>query len=96
MVHDLEDLDLYRADEKLCQRYDKLHAEWTRAFPNVNVTHQVIRAHAWEVANPAKQKKDRARFLYNWIARAASSQEESQGSTMTDVRKEFLSKGEVK
>jgi hypothetical protein len=30
---------------------------------------EILRAHAWALANPAKRKRDWRRFLTNWMAR---------------------------
>jgi hypothetical protein len=67
--HDLEDLELYAKDAKLCKMWPELLAAWQVAHPNLDVVQEVRRAHAWEMANKRKRKKDRARFLANWLAR---------------------------
>ncbi|RJQ29186.1 hypothetical protein C4571_02000 [Candidatus Parcubacteria bacterium] len=62
-------LELYRNDKKLCGRICQLLPAWKSAFPAVDVEAEIRKAHAWEVANPKRQKKDRAKFLNNWLSR---------------------------
>ena len=66
---ELVDLELYAVDEKLCARWPKLFAAWKVAYPGLDIVAEVKRAHAWEVANPKRRKKDRARFIGNWLQR---------------------------
>lgn len=66
---ELVDLQLYREDRRLCRKWPELLPVWKHAYPGVNIVAEVRRAHAWELANPAKVKKDRMRFLANWLAR---------------------------
>lgn len=44
--------------------------EWEDAYPAVNVTMQINQAHMWLKTNPAKRKKNYARFLTGWLSRA--------------------------
>jgi len=69
---DLTNLHLYASDLKLIARWHDLRKSWTAAFPRgwEWVMGEVRRAHAWEVANPTRAKKDRARFLAGWLTRA--------------------------
>lgn len=66
---ELADLPLYREDRKLCARFDELVRAWSQANPRVDVLATIRRAHAWEVSNPRRRKRDRAKFLERWIAR---------------------------
>lgn len=66
---DLSHLTLYAQDEKLCQRWPELMAAWRIAFPRLNITAEVAKAHAWELSNPKNQKKIRSRFLQSWLSR---------------------------
>lgn len=66
---ELAGLELYEHDKRLCARWPDLMRAWRLAYPAVNIMHEVRAAHAWEVANPLRRKKDRARFLANWLAR---------------------------
>lgn len=82
---ELSGLALYETDWKLCKRWTELLKGWKSAFPGVNVLGEVRKAHAWEVANPTRVKKDRPRFLYTWLSRA---QDQARGPTplsMTDA-----------
>lgn len=49
---------------------DKQREEWAGAFPACDITRQLKAAHNWLVANPAKRKKNYARFLNNWLTNA--------------------------
>lgn len=64
---ELANLALYRVDKKLCARWPELIAAWTEAYPNLNVPKTVASAHAWEVANVKRRKRDKARFLQSWL-----------------------------
>jgi hypothetical protein len=66
----LASLSLYAEDEKLCKRWFALYPEWQKAYPGVDVLAEVRKAHAWEISNPRRIKKDRPRFLAAWLARA--------------------------
>jgi len=65
-------LDLYESDEKLKRSIQKndLLKTWVNAFPGISVADEIKKAHAWEKANPTRRKKDRPRFLTNWMSRA--------------------------
>ena len=67
---DLFGLQLYQADQKLCKLWPDFLVAAKAAYPGVDILAEVKKAHAWEVANPANQKKLRTRFLGNWLARA--------------------------
>lgn len=67
---ELEGLELYEVDAKLCKRWSSLYAAWQQAYPGLDIMEQVRKAHAWEVSNPSKRKKDRAKYLGNWLGRA--------------------------
>ena len=66
----LKGLVLYEADKKLCEKWGELYPAWKKAFLGIDILAEVRMAHAWEIANPAKQKKQRGRFLTNWLTRA--------------------------
>jgi len=66
---DLLGLRLYEADHLLCSRWPELKESWAVAFPGVDPAAEVRRAHAWELANPKKIKKDRPKFLNTWFSR---------------------------
>jgi hypothetical protein len=40
---------------------------WTKAYPRVLVSEEILRAAAWAKANPPK--KNWQRFLVNWLSR---------------------------
>ena len=67
---ELQDLELYRDDEKLKKRWAELLPAWVTAHPGIDVMAEIRKAHSWEVSNPTKRKKDRARFLGGWLGRA--------------------------
>ncbi len=67
---------LYQADKKLLTINDKgspailtLWRAWKATYSNVDLFLEVKKAHAWEVANPARQKKNRLKFLNSWVNR---------------------------
>jgi hypothetical protein len=68
---ELTDLPLYANDATLCAKWRVLYPTWQKTFSHVDVMAEVRAAHAWEMANPAKSKKDRPRFLTNWLKRHA-------------------------
>lgn len=67
---ELKKLSLYAQDEKLCKQWPDLLSAWQVAYPGVDISAEVAKAHAWEVANPERQKIRRGRFLTNWLSRA--------------------------
>jgi len=53
---------------------DKDRADWSVAYPAVNIEQDLAKAHQWLLARPAKQKKKRWRaFLTNWLGRTQES-----------------------
>ena len=66
----LKGLELYEGDKKLCKRLPKVLEAWKTAYPGVNLRGEIAKAHAWEKSNPKKAKRDRIRFLVNWLNRA--------------------------
>lgn len=66
---DLKGLVLYEADANLCRRWPELVLAWSKSYPGVNIPSEVANAHAWEVANPTRRKKDRPKFLNGWFGR---------------------------
>ncbi len=63
-------LELYRTDEKLIRQFPTLLAAWRAAYPGISVEGEIRKAHAWEVANPSMRKKNRPRFLQNWLSKS--------------------------
>lgn len=63
----LKDMKLYREDRKLCQKLPILIDEWRRAYPDVDIQAEILRAHAWELSNHIK--KNRVRYLSAWCSR---------------------------
>ena len=73
-------MELYENDRKLLTavlQHD-LMTKWTDAFPGVDVTAEIRKAHAWEISNPKRRKKDKVRFLNNWLARQQDSPRRGQ------------------
>ncbi len=64
---ELQDLPLYREDKRLHRKWPELLPAWKAACPGIDVMAQVRRAHAWEVGNPQRRKRNRPRFLTNWM-----------------------------
>lgn len=71
-MHDyLNGLSLYQNDPKLQKRINFLILEWEKLFPHVDIKSQIAWAYSWEISQgPNRYKKDRARFLGNWIVEA--------------------------
>ncbi len=67
---ELQGLNLYEGDMNLCKKLPTLMIAWKDAFPGVDIIAEIKKAHAWEVSNPTKVKKNRPRFLQNWLSRA--------------------------
>lgn len=42
----------------------------SKAYPAIDITTEIMKASAWLVANPKNVKKNVARFVNNWLARA--------------------------
>jgi hypothetical protein len=77
---DLAPLELYAADKRLCKRWPELKQAWQQACPGIDVLAEVRKAHSWEVSNPSKRKKDRSKFLGNWMNRAQDSNRQGSNS----------------
>lgn len=74
------DLELYAKDEKFVKRVSELIRHWGKTYKHVNVEAEIRKAHTWEVCNPSKRKKDRAKFLNNWLNRADTNNAARSGS----------------
>lgn len=65
---ELQDYPHYLKDRLFCRDWERLRAEWTRAFPSVDILAELRKAHAWQ---SAKQPKVNQRaFLHRWLAKA--------------------------
>jgi len=73
---ELKGLFLYEIDKKLIKAWPELFPALKMANPGIDVVQQTANAHTWEVANPSRRKRDRPKFLANWMAR---SQDEGKG-----------------
>lgn len=63
----LKGLRKFEQDLKLALKIDFLALDWARSYPHVDLKSQIQWAHSWLESNPAKAKKDNARFLNNWM-----------------------------
>lgn len=75
MPADFEGLELYqdgslRGVKRLWERWESLKAGAEQTWPGIDVAFEMRKAHAWEVANPARRKVDKVRFLNSWFNRA--------------------------
>lgn len=103
---ELKGLHLYETDMKLLRRWPDLIASWTSAYPGVDLTAAIRTAHAWEVANPKRQKVNKARFLNAWLARqqdrgprppaAEQSKAVAHEEFMADMRRRMAEAQEAK
>jgi hypothetical protein len=82
---DLMDLILYGADAKLCRAWARFKASSESAYPGINVVAETRKAHAWEVANPSRQKIHRTRFLNQWFAKAQDNQRSAPAKVGIDA-----------
>ena len=64
---ELEGFQLYKADANLCRRWSELLPAWEQAHPDLDIPSEIAKAHAWEVSNPSKRKKDKPRFINTWL-----------------------------
>ena len=62
-------LELYEIDRPLCRKLPGVIAAWEAAFPGVDIKKTISVAHGWEVSNPKKRKRNKVRFLFNWLSR---------------------------
>ena len=67
----LRGLFLYENDPKLCREFPVALPAWKRAFPNVDIAAEVAKAHAWEMSNSTKRKRERIRFIQAWLNRTS-------------------------
>ena len=65
---DLQGLELYSTDLKLNAAWPSFKVAQALACPGIDILAELRKAHAWEVGNPSKRKKNRTRFLGNWFA----------------------------
>lgn len=97
---ELKGLPLYEADAKLCRAFPALLPAWRTAHPGVDVLAEVRKAHAWEVSNPTRAKKNRPKFLASWLCRAQdaprpASNGGSHGRSTAAVGEHRLAPGEL-
>lgn len=63
---------------------DEQKQRWSTAYPAVDIPTAIEQAAAWLAANPAKRKKNYARFLVNWFSR---EQERGGNTTRTTTKR---------
>jgi len=85
IAQEIRGLRLYEDDERLCREWLALLIEWRRAYPDVDISSEVKRAHAWEVANPRRHKKDKVRFLNFWMMKAQENHKSEPAQTNYDT-----------
>lgn len=66
-------------------------AQWARAFPGVDIQHELDKAHAWYTDNPNRRKTHHAKFLGNWLSRAQehAKQDARAGPRTTRLNDQF-------
>jgi hypothetical protein len=84
---ELAGLPLYEGDQTLIRRWHKFADAARKAYPGVDFEAEVRKAHAWEVANPTRSKKDRTKFLNNWMSRA---QDGGRGASQQPTARPFM------
>lgn len=50
--------------------------QWAKAYPLVDLNHELGKAHAWYIDNPGRRKRDHGRFLGNWLSNAQEREEQ--------------------
>ena len=63
---------------------DQQLLKWKDAYPNTDVDAEIKKAAVWAAANPAKAKKNWARFLNTWIAKVEQNRGPAEGSCPVD------------
>jgi hypothetical protein len=66
-----ENLSLFEKDPYLIENGDELIDGWRRAYPGIGVETEILKAHVWQISNPANRKKNQSKFLNNWMKLAA-------------------------
>lgn len=66
----IRDLPEYVKDVKLCWGLPAATLAWEKAYPGVNISAEIRRAYAWEMADPRRRKILRLKFLQAWMARS--------------------------
>lgn len=54
-----------------CNIHEDYWARWEKAYPNLDVDAELLKAESWYAANPKRRKKNHARFITNWLGRAS-------------------------
>jgi hypothetical protein len=67
---DLRDAPLLFEDPSLVKRWNELQGRWRRQCPAVEVKKEIARAHNWLVDHPERRRKNKVRYLDNWMQRA--------------------------
>ena len=79
----------------------KLLAEWSKAYPNVDIKGECAKARVWLISNTSKAKKDFKRFTNNWLSRAMENggnipvQVDKHIDRQIKKRNEYLKEAEV-
>lgn len=63
---------------------EKLLEAWGLAYPSVDLEAEFRKAHAWEISNPKKKKKNHSRFLSNWFASAQKNSKRGRRNLTAD------------
>lgn len=68
---ELQGLELYEKDKRLCERWAKVYPMWVEAYPILDIMACVRSAHAWEVEHSGRRKTRRAQYIGGWLRRQA-------------------------
>jgi len=85
----LRGLKLYEGDKRLAGQIENCLEAWEKAFPGIDIAREIAKAHAWEVSNPARRKRNRIRFLYNWLSRAFEHRRRRPALSLREERLHF-------
>ncbi len=67
---ELEGLELFATNERLCRDWSKLKTGWQSTCRDVDALAEVTKAHCWLLEHPERRKKNVGAFLGNWLRRA--------------------------
>lgn len=80
------------ASPEICEVFDGIKftftdqqlLKWKEAYPKTDVESEIKKAAVWAAANPKKAKKNWARFMNSWLAKAEQSSGPSEESCPVD------------
>jgi len=71
---EIKGLKLYETNQRLICMLPEMIVIWKRVFKELNIAEEIKLAHAWEVIHASRRKKDKIKFLHNWMRKACDIQ----------------------